>query len=628
MLFPKNGKFGFLGIISAIILVLFLSVCAHAETHNSLKKVIVKDSGNATIIEIETETDIQDCRLLNKENHSTFQLFLTGLQIDSPLASIPTKSNYVARLILKRKKDGIILNGKLTREWSNYTLSKDANMIHIRLGFDFNQPDLNKPKAVSNLTPVTSVKNIAAQNIDEKALENLLRDFESMAPAEKTLMAEQPEGLYFGKKVYTGKPISLDLVDADLKNVLRLIADFTKMNIVIDPGIHGKVTLKVENVPWDQIFDMILKANGLGIEKQGNVIRVAKKGKLRKELEEQEKLLEKQRSLIEKQAELLRTRKNLGPVETAYLVVNYADLDTIKDQIDKTIKSDDGKIDVDPRTRTIIYTDYRPRIEDAKRLISRLDKPLLQVLLEARVVAVNSRFRRALGIRWGFAYENFGSTTFDPNNPGNSATSYSPNFAINTPVAANAGVLGFAWSLLKGRNLFSIDMELRAAEENGVGHIIAAPRVHTLNNQTATITQGIEIPYLELTETGVATTEFREAVLELNVTPYVTPDRRILLKLDVKQEEPDFSRAIQGQPPINKNEVKTQLLVEDDTIVVLGGVLKNRVDFTQEAVPGLSKLPLLGGLFKSKDKLHEKNELMIFIKPRIIELPQVQIAEQ
>ncbi len=601
---------------------IFVSNYVRAESKNVIKGITVKDSGDAVIIKIEAEKAIENCSLLNKEDHENLELLLSGVTIDTPMASIPTRSDYIPRIILKRSDAGLVLDGHLLRSWSNYTLKKENNMVYVRLGLESDNPKISN-KIISKAIPVVDKP---AQEMDEKALESLLKDFESTIPQGEAGSNERFGGLYFGKKVYTGKPISLDLVDADLKNVLRLIADITNMNIVVDPDIKGKVTLKVENVPWDQIFDMILKANGLGIEKQGNVIRVAKKDKLRKELEEQERLLDKQRTLIEKQAELLRTKKNLGPIETAYLVVNYADLETIKDQIDKTIKSDDGKLDVDPRTRTIIYTDYHPRIEDARRLISRLDKPLLQVLLEARVVAVNTRFRRALGIKWGFSYENFGSTTFNSADPGNSATSYNPTFAINTPVAANAGVLGFAWSLLKGRNLFSIDMELRAAEENGVGHIIAAPRVHTLNNQTATITQGIEIPYLELTETGVATTEFREAVLELNVTPYVTPDRRILLKLDVKQEEPDFSRSIQGQPPINKNEVSTQLLVEDDTIVVLGGVLKNRTDFTQEAVPGLSKLPFLGNFFKSRDQLHEKNELMIFIKPRIIELPQVQIA--
>ncbi len=605
-----------------LLVILIISVSAEAENKNVIKKITVKDSVDAAIIKIEAEDEIRNCSFLNKNDHENVKLFLSGLTMDTSVASVPTRSDYIPRIILKRTNGGLILDGHLLRDWSNYTLKKENNIVYVRLGFEPNNPEISN-EVISNAVPIVDE---TVQGIDEKALESLLKDFESTIPGRETGLDEKFGGLYFGKKVYTGKPISLDLVDADLKNVLRLIADITNMNIVVDPDIKGKVTLRVENVPWDQIFDMILKANGLGIEKQGNVIRVAKKEKLRREMEEQERLLDKQRTLIEKQAELLRTRKNLGPIETAYLVVNYADLETIKDQIDKTIRSDDGKLDVDPRTRTIIYTDYRPRIEDARRLISRLDKPLLQVLLEARVVAVNTRFRRALGIKWGFSYENFGSTTFDPTNPGNSATSYRPSFAINTPVAANAGLLGFAWSLLKGRNLFSIDMELRAAEENGVGHIIAAPRVHTLNNQTATITQGIEIPYLELTETGVATTEFREAVLELNVTPYVTPDRRILLKLDVKQEEPDFSRSIQGQPPINKNEVSTQLLVEDDTIVVLGGVLKNRTDFTQEAVPGLSKLPFLGNFFKSRDQLHEKNELMIFIKPRIIELPQVQIA--
>lgn len=400
-------------------------------------------------------------------------------------------------------------------------------------------------------------------------------------------------------KVYQGKPISLDLQDADLTNVLRLLADVSGVNMVVEPDVSGKVTLKVENIPWDQVLDMVLMMNRLGREEVGGVIRIAKEEKLRQEMKERE-----ERMKMEQQ--LLRTKKDLGELDTAYLQINYADPGEIAAKISE-IKSADGKISVDQRTGMILYTDYPARIEAAKGIIRRLDKPTEQVLIEARIVQLNTTASRDLGVQWGF---NLTKTTDHQ---------VSTNYAVNHPVTAtSSGSLSVG--KLVGTTLWNLDLRLLAAEQAGRGKIISAPRVLTMNHVKATISQGTQIPYQAQSEDGISTV-FKDATLELQVTPHVTPDGRVRLQIQAKKEAPNYTQVIPGQPPaIDSRKVDTELLVDDGATVVIGGIIEENESGTESRTPGLHKVPLLGHLFKSQSSRMEKNELLIFINPQIVDI--------
>jgi type IV pilus assembly protein PilQ len=402
-------------------------------------------------------------------------------------------------------------------------------------------------------------------------------------------------------KVYTGKPISLDLQEADVKNVLRLLADVSGANIVIEPDVGGKVTLKVSRVPWDQVLDMILAMNNLGQEQTGGVIRIARQDKLKKELGEREAEFKARQQVME-------TAKEMGDIATNYLQVNYAQAAKIATKIEK-MKSAKGKVTVDDRTNLILYSDYPAYIQSARELLAKLDLPTPQVLIEGRIVQLNSSASRELGITW-----NFDSTSV--NNSG--VHQYLGNLAINHAVAATS-TMGFGFGQILGQTLYNVDIQIQAAESAGKGKIVSAPRVLTLDNVEATIVQGTQIPYRKLSEFGVTTTEFKDATLELKVTPHITPDQKVRLEIKAKKEQPDFTQLVgaDAAPAIQTRRVTTELLVADGDTIVIGGVIEDSESLNESRTPGLSQVPILGALFKNQRYQKAKNELLIFMSPRI-----------
>ncbi|MFZ2447729.1 MAG: secretin and TonB N-terminal domain-containing protein [Syntrophobacteraceae bacterium] len=412
-----------------------------------------------------------------------------------------------------------------------------------------------------------------------------------------------PEGIgtpAAARKQYTGKPISLDLLDADLRNVLRLLADLTGTNIVIEPDVTGRVTLRVEQVPWDQVLDMVLSMNDLGKEQVGNVIRIARQGKLRHEWAQQT-------DAIRARQELAETTKDLGELSTVYLSVSFAKPAEIAVKIAEA-KSERGKVAVDERTSLIIYTDYPARIANARQLMGRLDRPTPQVLIEARIISLNSEVRKSLGVRFGFSATNPANATLVQ------------NFAINgPPLDFFTGNV----SQLIGKTLVNVDLTIQALETANELRIMAAPRVMTLDNVKAVISQGVQIPYLKVGDTasGITGTEFKDAVLELQVTPHITPDRKVRMTIEAKQDEPSLTVVgAQGQPGIETRKISTELLVDDGNIIVIGGVIRNRDSIQKSATPGLSNIPILGRLFKTEESDVGRTELLIFISPRIVEM--------
>ena len=399
------------------------------------------------------------------------------------------------------------------------------------------------------------------------------------------------------KKNYTGKPISFDFLDVDVRNALRLIADLTGANMVIEPDVTGKVTLKVNQVPWDQVLDLILIMNGLGKEQSGSVIRIAKQAKLQDEYG-------RQAEQIKARQELLEASKDVGEITTEYLTINYAPVADIAAKVTEA-KSDKGKLTIDERTSLIIYSDYPLRIQNARHLIAKLDKATSQVMIEARIVTMSEDVTKNIGVSWDFQVGN---------NLANTSEDWQVNYGSDSP----GSFLDFSLGKLIGGTMLQLDLQLSALENTSQSKIIAAPKVLTLNNVKAVVSQGTQIPYLERSGENVASTVFKDAVVELQVTPHITPDQKVRLEIEAKQDEPGAT--FNGQTGIDTRKIKTELLVEDGNIVVIGGVIRDTELEGLETTPGLSKIPLLGRLFKLETSRKTKNELLIFISPKIVEL--------
>jgi type IV pilus assembly protein PilQ len=425
------------------------------------------------------------------------------------------------------------------------------------------------------------------------------------------------EMLVAGGNRYTGRKISLDLQDADLVNVLRLFAEVANINIVISPEVKGKVTVRMVNIPWDQAMDIILKMNGLGYVHDENIMRIASHAALSKEADDEAKAKE-----AKKKAEDLTTR---------LIAINYASAKDTEGTLKKSLSAR-GEIVVDERTNTIIVKDIQRNVDEILTLIKVLDKPIPQVMIEARVVEATLSFSRELGVQWGgtlsadAAHGNATGLSF-PNSVGvtggptlGTTPSGSGNFFVNLPASVGAGsggAAGFTFgSLNKALNL---DLILSALENTGEGKVLSSPRVSALDNKEAKITQGFTIPYLNTSSTTQgATVTFVDAMLNLTVTPHVTPDNKIFMKVKATKNAPDASVSVQGLPSIRKNEAETEILLNDGETAVIGGVIVIDNEKSISKVPFFADLPLIGWLFKHTTVSESKRELLIFLTPRVV----------
>ncbi len=414
------------------------------------------------------------------------------------------------------------------------------------------------------------------------------------------------------QKRYTGKKLSLDFKDADINNILRLIAEVSDLNIIAAEDVKGKITIRLVDVPWDQALDIILQSNDLGKVRVGNVIRVAPIDKLKKEEED---------ALAAR-----RAKEKLEDLSTELIPVNYATAKDLQNQIQE-ILTDRGSVTVDERTNILVVKDIRSTIDEAKELVTSLDTKTPQVLIEARVVEANADFTRELGVIWGGrAEKDHGDRRVDAEGnplPGSKGTSsisgglLGNDTLINLPLDAPRGAISFGW-IADLVGLKSLDVTLQALEDAGGGKVISSPRIATLDNTEAYIERGDRIPYLKITEEGTVTTEFIEANLKLTVTPHVTNDGNIKLKIKVSNDEPDFDRTVQGVPTIKKKEAVTEALVKDNDIIVIGGVYDIDEGTANRGVPFLSRIPIFGWLFKYEKKTSVKEDLLIFISPRVL----------
>ncbi len=447
------------------------------------------------------------------------------------------------------------------------------------------------------ITPLGKYEHLAYQSNNVYTIE--------IRPIKKKAL-KRPGG---GKGVYTGDKLTLNFQNIKVRAVLQVLADFTKKNIIVSDSVKGSLTLRLKNVPWDQALDIILKSKGLAMRSELNVIRIAPTEEI---------------SQIE-QAELTARRKaiELAPMHTEWFQINFANAEDIA----KTIKNKNasllsarGSAVVDKRTNTLMIHETTDKLNEIRGLIKRLDIPVRQVLIEARIVIASTDFSKNIGVRLGLAGRNTINNGRDfitaggrQNTDGTLSNNLMVDMGVNTP---KAGRFGFTMGRLGD---YLLQLELSALQAEGKGEIVSSPRLVTANKKQAFIEQGLEIPYTQSTSSGAASIQFKKAVLSLKVTPQITPDDRIILDLNVKKDAANFSTTFKdGVPGIDTREIKTQVLVNNGETIVLGGIYEATTEKDITRVPVLGKIPILGALFRDKAIVNKKSELLIFVTPKII----------
>ncbi|MCK5511249.1 MAG: type IV pilus secretin PilQ [Thermodesulfovibrionia bacterium] len=427
------------------------------------------------------------------------------------------------------------------------------------------------------------------------------------APVEQPGVAER-EKEPFATSKYVGEKISLDFQDADLLHIFRLLADISGYNIVVSPQVSGKFSMKLTDVPWDQALDIILRNYGLSKTIERNVIRVAPTAVLAQEEETIAKA---------KEAQL-----KAGDLVTRVYPVNYADVQEVQEVItDAKLMTDRGYISIDERTSALIIRDVSTMHKEFENLLVSIDKATPQVNIEAKIVEVTKNFTQEFGIQWGILWTPPGASPEigSVNIPGGTGFHAGNPLAVNLPAAVGPGAGGaLGLGYINATQTLSLDIQLSAMEASGQGKIISNPRITTLDNQEAKIQQGKKIPYQSVDENGVPKTEFVDASLELTVTPHITPENTIVMIVESKKNEADFSQTVGGVPTIDTNEATTKVLIKDGDTLVIGGIFKTSTAQNVSAVPVLSKIPILGWLFKKKQEVETSSELLIFITPRIV----------
>lgn len=456
---------------------------------------------------------------------------------------------------------------------------------------------------------------------------------------------------FFGEREtgeYTGEPIALDFYQTDIKNVFRILGEVSGENFAIDKDVEGKVTLNLDDpVPWDQVLDLVLQMNQLGKEKRGNIIRIATLTTLRAEESERKSKL-KERREAENEEALVTAFIPINYAVANDLAVNHLVLNGNLKQGKSKFNPERGRVSVDERINTIIISDVPRALERAKEIIRQIDKVTPQVMIESRIVEASSNFSRDLGVEWSMQG---GLTRQDKVDQGTivrvpeydtetgtaSGTegigpiqgfdalggTYNWDAALNSPIIDPSAVLGFNFLRIAGTP-FVLNAKLLAMEEQGEGKIISSPKVLTLDNEEAYIEQGISYPY-QTVEDGEVKIEFRDIVLKLTVIPHVTGDDRVSMDLEIRKE--DLGLVINGEQSFTKKLARTKLLVDDGDTIVIGGIVKATKRDQEEGIPWLRSVPVLGWLFKTQEKIDDKEELLIFITPRIVQLKQRNNAD-
>ena len=474
-------------------------------------------------------------------------------------------------------------------------------------------------------TPVTLVDTFAQGDgvrlviTPKGSFEHLAYQSDELFTVEVKPVAEEIEEIERKKKAgYTGERLSLNFQNIEVRAVLQLLADFTGLNLVASDTVGGSLTLRLKNVPWDQALDIILKSRGLAMRQMGNVIMVAPT----EEVAAREKL----------ELEASKQIEELAPLYTEFIQVNYAkaeDLAGLLKVKENSLMSERGSVTIDARTNTLLVRDTAEHLANIRRLVSTLDIPVRQVLIESRIVIADDSFARELGVKFGYSRTSSqnsllnnrrfftiggkqeGDTEFPETTSFN--TEGKENFIVDLPIPDPSEALGLAFGKLGS---WLVQTELQVLQAEGRGELISNPRVITSNQKEALIEQGTEIPYQEASSSGATSTSFKKAVLSLRVTPHITPDDRIVMDLQVNKD--NVGQSFGGIPSVDTRAVNTQVLVDNGETVVLGGIYEQTKRNDVERVPFFSDLPLAGRLFRKTEVQDDKDELLIFVTPSIM----------
>jgi type IV pilus assembly protein PilQ len=553
------------------------------EVQNGIGVVTIKTSAPVKYLQLPKEEKKISLKLEDVVLPDEYQVSRDVNAFDSPVSFISSFRDTV------REKDVIIIV-ELKKE-ASAEVRQEGNLITIRFG---------KPKD------------------REKVIET--DDFQ--LPKETSVTKEAP--LYAfdfriaatlgAKKIYRGQLVSFDFKDADIRDVLRILADVSGFNFVVSKDVKGTVTLRLSNVPWDQALDVVLEDSGLGAIVEGNVIKLAPL-----------------KTLQARQAELLQAEQ-LDPLVTKQVFVNYATGEEIK-PLAEPLLSKRGELKIDTRTNSILITDTAIRVTRIEELIKSLDTRTPQVLIESRIVQATLDFTRQLGVQFGTNYRASAATgnptgAFFPSSIGVGGVgvgspgpfgSPGQNFIVDLPATVGTGAggaLGIVLGSLTGA--FDLDIRLSALENRGEGRILSSPRVLTLDNKPARIEQGVSIPFLSVSAAGTQT-QFVDATLRLEVTPHITNDNRVGMEIKVTDNAPDPSvTGANGQPAIRRNEAEAQVLALDGETIVIGGIFTRTTTENIAGIPWFSKIPLIGWLFRNTRNVDQRRELLVFITPRIV----------
>ena len=527
------------------------------------------------------------------------------------------------------------------------TLSDPSTPVDIReergkvivnfVGVNIKDDLLQRLDVMDFATPVSQVdtyrrgNNVQMVVSAEGLYENLSYQTENKLTVEiKPVEKDKQEVSRKTANEYVGDKLTLNFQDIEVRAVLQLIADFTGLNMVTSDTVKGNVTLRLKNVPWDQALDIILKTKGLAMRKADNVIMVAPAEEIaareKQEFESQQKIQE------------------LAPMFTDLIQVNYASAEEIASLLKKegnSLLSDRGSVTIDERTNTLLVQDTADKLEEIKNLVTKLDRPVQQVLIESRVVVANDDFSKELGSRFGVYKKS--NIDFNPgtssifNSPSSAYTSGNLNATtdaingvaqpLNDSLNSNMPVIGTAGSValtLIGNDYF-LDLELSAMQSEGRGEVISSPRVITSNKTEALIEQGVEVPYQQVSSSGATNVSFKKAVLSLSVTPQITPDDKVIMDLAVNKDS--VGDVVLGVPSINTRKVSSQVLVDNGETVVLGGIYEQVKSHDIEKVPFFGDIPGIGYFFRHSSKVDSKAELLIFVTPKILKEGLTEASE-
>ncbi len=541
----------------------------------------------------------------------------------APVAST-SSSNALADVDFRRGKDG---EGRVIVDLGSTKAA--VNLTELGGRIRLTMPDLEVPANLRRrldvsdfATPVTRIDTFVE---DGNAVIEIRPEGEydyiayqsgrEFTVSVEELSQEEAEIRREEKFPYTGEKLSLNFQDIEVRSVLQLIADFTGLNLVASDTVGGSITLRLQNVPWDQALDLILKTKGLDKRQIGNVLLVAPAD----EIAAREKL----------ELETTKQIAELAPVRLDIIQVNYAKASDVVSliQADEELISSRGFVSSDARTNTISVRETAEKLEEIRRLVTTWDVPVRQVSIEARIVRAQTNVAEDIGVRWGGAAYNvdgddvvtIGGSLGTLQEARDAAGGGSNTISFPGALGVDLGVSGegaSSFAIGWGSDDFLVDLELSALESDGRAEVVSQPRVVTADRQTASIKSGEEIPYQKAASSGATSVSFKEAVLSLEVTPQITPDDKIIMDLVVNQDSRGEVTA--GIPSINTNEVMTQVLVANGETVVLGGIFQSEVATQTTKTPFLGDIPYLGRLFKRTEHINERSELLIFITPKII----------